>query len=126
MTISSLDACAAPRRSPIPQSTQKGTTNQGHARRSVTCGRADTVGEQGYVFHADGPTRGHVEYPAVDNYESEPVQHVPGASRVPTPRPIRDACGPHARMSVIGGAGAAVCGLCGVAVPGSNVVEKYA
>jgi hypothetical protein len=29
-------------------------------------------------------------------------------------------------MSVIGGAGAAVCGLCGVAVPGSNVVEKYA
>lgn len=46
--------------------------------------------------------------------------------RVPTPRPIRDACGPHARMSVIGGAGAAVCGLCGVAVPGSNVVEKYA
>jgi hypothetical protein len=46
--------------------------------------------------------------------------------RVPTPWPIRDACGPHARMSVIGGAGAAVCGLCGVAVPGSNVVEKYA
>jgi hypothetical protein len=46
--------------------------------------------------------------------------------REPTPWPIRDACGPHARMSVIGGAGAAVCGLCGVAVPGSNVVEKYA
>ena len=37
----------------------------------------------------------------------------------------RDACGPHARMSVIGGDGAAVCGLCGVAVPGSNVVERY-
>jgi hypothetical protein len=26
-------------------------------------------------------------------------------------------------MSVIGGAGAAVCGLCGVAVPGCNVAE---
>ncbi len=51
--------------------------------------------------------------------------NMPGADSLADSRRLWAAC-PDERDRWCRTAGAAVCGLCGVAVPGSNVVEKYA
>jgi len=75
-TILSLDACAAPRRNPIPQSSQKGTTNQGMHAVQLHVGALTRSANRGTCSMQTDPrvVMSHI-LSAVAIIMREPVQH---------------------------------------------------